>query len=531
MPELTDYLNIETIQHLQDAFSSVSRVSIRICDGTGRPLTVPSSARVAGEPLVDPSVQEVSLADANAPVMLNDEVISLVKLETSQETAASDMLGRGLRLIGLVTGVIARLCQRERQLRTRVNELATLYRLTGEFTAYRDLQSVLNVVAKTVVETMGAKACAIRLISEDGKELLMKAVANLSQEYLAKGPVAIEDSKIDQEAMSQGEPVYIADLGNDPRVLYPQEAEREGIASGLCAPMIYHGKAEGAIRVYMAEVYEFDWFQVSLLKAIAAQAAEAIAIARLQEEALHAANVRRQLRLAGEVQRKMIPSEPPRVPGFDIAAAYVPCFELAGDFYDFISLPGGNTGVAVCDVVGKGVRASLLTASIRASLRAHASNVYEMSEVLGKVNRDLCCDTVGSDFATLFYGVLNVPERKLTYSNAGHVPPLLVRKGNVSSLDTGGVVLGIDPALSWPQDVVYLESGDVILIHTDGLNEAMNFEDEAFGLNRTRQATQEAVSVGTTAEDIVKGVLWRMRKFAGLQVRHDDLTLVAIKVI
>ena len=147
-------------------------------------------------------------------------------------------------------------------------------------------------------------------------------------------------------------------------------------------------------------------FEVSLLQAIAAQAAAAIVNARLDEEAARAWTMRRQLRLAGEVQRQMIPANPPQIDGLDIAATYVPCFELAGDFYDFIDLPPDNTGIAVCDVVGKGVRASLLMASIRATLRAHAAYLYSMSEIVGNVNRSLCADTQIGDFATMFYGVI-----------------------------------------------------------------------------------------------------------------------------
>jgi len=529
--KLTDYLNVETLQHLQDAFSVVSGVPIRICGTDGQPLTAPSAAG-PGEAGANGPVKGTEFADAVAPVMVDDEIISRIRLEPPPGVQPGDEVSpRQLRLISLATSVIARLCQRERQLRTRVDELATLYRLTAEFTSQRDIQRLLDLVADTVVETMKARACSIRLLNEDHTELVLKSVANLSEQYLQKGPVPVSDSAIDQEALSSGEPVYIADLGSDPRVLYPAEAQREGIVSGLCAPMMYRNRPEGAIRVYMGEQHEFDWFEVSLLKAIAAQAAAAIVNARLYAEAVHSANMQRQLRLAGEVQRRMIPSGPPKVEGFDIAALYVPCFELGGDFYDFILLPEDNIALAVCDVVGKGLRASLLTASIRASLRAHAANVYEMSEVLSSVNRDLCADTRSSDFATLFYGVLDARARKFTYANAGHVPPLLIRGSRVTCLDVGGSVLGIDRSFKWARQVIDLQSGDVILAHTDGLHEAMNFEDEPFGMERVQAAAIQAVERGDDAEGIAKFVLWEMRRFAGLQTRLDDLTVVVVKVL
>ena len=268
-----------------------------------------------------------------------------------------------------------------------------------------------------------------------------------------------------------------------------------------------------------------------MLKAIAAEAGAAIVNARLYAESVRAGNIRRQLRMAGEVQRRMIPRNPPDLDGFDLAAIYVPCFELAGDFYDFIRLPDENLGVAVCDVVGKGVRASLLMAAIRASLRAHATNIYELSEVLAMVNRDLCADTLSSDFATMFYGVIDLKDRRFTYSSAGHTAPLLIREGKVDYLNTGGGVLGVIANGSWEQEAVALRSGDTILIHTDGLNEAMNFQDEPFGEARVEKAALGAIELSYDAKGIGKHVLWEMRRFAGLQTRFDDLTLVTVRVL
>ena len=536
--ELTEYLNLETLQQLQDAFTAVSQRAVRVCGPDGRPLTAPSTVE-ADEEAVKGPVQESDSTRANVPIMVRDQIIGRVMLDAAPGGEMAEVFPRHVRLIGLVTGVIARLCQREQQLRTRVDELVTLYRLTGEFTTERDLEELMDLVAATVVETMGAKGCSLRLLNEEGTELVMEAVAGLSSEYINKGPILLDESKIDQEVLSTGEVVYMEDMQTDPRVLYPEEARREGIVSGLCAPMIYKSRPEGAIRVYMAERREFDWFEVSLLKAIASEAAAAIVNARLYSEAVRSANIQRQLRLAGEVQRRMIPDELPAVPGLDIAAIYVPCFELGGDFYDFIRLPSDNLGVAVCDVVGKGVRASLLMASIRAALRAHALNIYDISEILTKVNRDLCIDTLSSDFATLFYGVIDLRSKRFTYANAGHTPPMLVRDGKVRYLQTGGVVLGIDTDLSWSQEVVSLRSGDVIFAHTDGLHEAMNFDDEPFGRARVEAAVlaaieqQQTSAPGVTASGvggIAKHVLWEMRRFAGLQTRPDDLTLIAIKV-
>ena len=534
MALLTDYLAQESLQRLQDEFVSVLRMPIRICSVDGEPLTRPTEPRPqrADEAQTDLDEPCAKVHHADVPIELEGEAIGrLVVGPRDDVPAGTPTSPRATRLLQLMANVIARRWNRQKILRTRIAELATMYRLTAEFSGRRDLQTVLNLVARTVRDLLKAKACAIRLLSNDQTELVVKAVSNLSDEYLRKGPILISESKIDREVVLEGKTVYIADMADDPRVLYPAEAQREGIVSGICAPMNYRGRCVGVLRVYMGGQHDFDWYERSMLQAVAAQAAAAIENARLDEEAERGAELKRSLSMAAEVQRRMFPAEAPKAPGLDIHATYIASLALGGDFYDFHEFAGGNLGVAVCDVVGKGVPASLLMASIRASLRAHAANIYELSEVISRVNRDLCADTAISDFATLFYGVIDTRQRRFTYANCGHTPPLLVRDGKCCHLTTGGGVLGIEPTFTWRHDSMILRPGDLLLIFTDGLNEAMNFQDEVFGMARVEAAAVEAARPDQTAAGVCRHVLWRMRRFTGLQTRLDDLTLVAIRVL
>jgi len=529
---LTDYLAQESLQRLQDEFASALRVPVRVCAPDGEPLTKASTARPRDRRAEGPAGGDSADAlepteAADVPIHLEGQLLGRLIVAPP----AGPLPRQTPRLLQLMATVIARRWKRQKLLRTRIAELVTMYRLTAEFTGRRDLQSVLDLVTRTVVGLLGAKACAIRLLNAEQTELLIKSVANLSPEYLNKGPILLSESQIDREVVTEGKTVYVEDEATDPRVLYPAEAAREGIVSGLCAPLTYKGRCEGVIRVYMAERHDFDWYERSLLEAIAAQAAAAIVNARLYQEAVRGANLRRHVSMAAEVQRRMFLDDAPPLDGFDIHAIYVPCFELGGDFYDFHRLGADNLGVAVCDVAGKGVRASLLMASIRASLRAHAANIYDMSEVLGRVNRDLCASTAISDFATVFYGVIDAGRRRLTYASAGHPPPLLVRGGRCERLETGGGVIGIEPEFTWQQETLGFSAGDVMLIFTDGLTDTMSFRGEPFGPGRVERAAASAVEQGLDARGIGRHVLWELRRFAGLQTPFDDLTLVVIKVL
>jgi sigma-B regulation protein RsbU (phosphoserine phosphatase) len=512
---LTDYLDLATLEKLQQRFSATADAPVWICGPGGASVLAGGPRRPAeGAPAV------------TVPVTVDDAEAGRL----CAHVADDDRRDHVESLLRLMADVLGRLCAGQQQHRARAGELAALFAITAEFGGQRDLQGVLDLVAKTVVDTLRAKGCSIRLLNPARTELVIQAVANLSAEYLDKGPILVSESRIDQEVLRTGRPVYVADQRTDPRVLYPAEARREGIVSALCAPLAHQGRTEGVVHVYTARPHRFNWFEVSLLQAIATQAAAAIAAARWSRQAADAANLRRHLRAASEVQRQLTPPDPPRVDGFDFGVVWVPCFELAGDFYAFIDLPPDNVGLAICDVAGKGVRASLLMASVRASLRAHAQGIYEMSDVLERVNRDLCADTREGDFATMFYAVIDAPARRLTYANAGHPPPMLFRDGQRCDLDTRGTILGIDPDQRWPHEHFTLRAGDVVLAYTDGLSDALNFDDEPFGRRRIEAAAAAAIADGRDANGIAQHVLWAMRRFAGLQTRFDDLTLIAIRV-
>jgi hypothetical protein len=263
----------------------------------------------------------------------------------------------------------------------------------------------------------------------------------------------------------------------------PEQAEREGLASMLFAGIIYQGRPIGVLQVGTAERRSFSRFQRDLLQAMAQLVAAAIENARLDRSRRETERVQRQLRLAADVQRRMLPRHLPEIDPLHVAARYVPSFELSGDFYDFLSLDG-HLGVAIGDVAGKGVAASLLMASVRSSLRAYAQDLYDIDQIMARVNAALTRDTLDNEFATLFYGVIDPVAMRLTCCNAGHEPPLLLRGDEVIHLDIGGMIVGVDAGQEYERAVVDLEPGDLLLLYTDGLIDARNDAGEAFGRKR-----------------------------------------------
>jgi len=414
------------------------------------------------------------------------------------------------------------------QLRKRVEEAGLLYKLSSLLAVHRDLQDLLDAAAQSAAEVMDARGASIRLLSDDGKELIPKAVHNLSETYLNKGHILVADSELYRRTLN-GEVVYVEDMRADPRVLYPEFAEREGLVSMLGAPMVYKKRAIGVIRVYTANKRSFSKTQIDLLRAVAHMMAAAIEHSRADEENLENQRVQRQLKLAAAVQRRMMPNKMPHMPPFDIAARYEPSLDLGGDFFDFIYLDG-HVGVAVGDVVGKGIAASLLMSSVRSSLRAYAQDLYDIDEVMSRVNAAMTRDTLDNEFATVFFGVIDPHSTSMTYCNAGHEPPILLRNGETHSLDVGGMIVGVDAEQPYDKSILRFEPGDWLVIFTDGLTEAFNYTGEQFGRERIGDALKQVAEANMNAQTALKHILWQKRLFTGLRTSVDDTTIVVIRV-
>ncbi len=465
-------------------------------------------------------VSRVALATGVDVEQLEQAALAMPTWSASEAAAARN-------LVALLADLMAELAVQEEELRNRIEELSAVYNIAGLLADTLDLQDILNRTSRMVCEVMRVKACSIRMLDETSGALTIKAVHNLSEQYLNKGPVTVDQNPIDGAAL-RGEMVRILDAPTDPRTRYPEEARREGIVSGLVCGMIFRGKAVGVLRVYTGEPHVFTPFEEALLRAVASQAAAAVVNARLLAETIEAERYARQIAYAGEVQRRMIPANPPNTPRVEIGAVYRPTYNVGGDFYDFICLPKGNIGIAIADVSGKGVPASLVMASLRSALRVYAYFTYDIDRILSEVNQHVCRETTIGEFVTAFYGVVTPDGRRLTYANAGHEPPMLLRQGRIRPLATGGMVLGVDPNARYDRDLLELLPGDVLLLYTDGAVEAMNFADEQFGRERLAQSLLRYAD--QTAQLIAQNILWDLRRFRGLADRTDDVTMVVLKI-
>jgi len=404
----------------------------------------------------------------------------------------------------------------------QIYQISTM--VAGNFT----LQQVLDRLAGAAVKVTNTQACSIRLLDSETGDLKMSATFGLSEAYRNKGPVT-KGEPVVKDAF-KGKAIVIADMRIDPRVKYPEASRREGLVSQLTVALIFRDKPIGVLRLYSPEPNRFNRSSVSLARLVASQCAVAITNARLYEQAIEGARMNEQINLAAAIQRRMIPDKAPCVCGLDVAAVYQPCFQVGGDLYDFFQIDDHTLGVAISDVIGKGIPAAIMMSMFRGMLRAYADGGYErhtLTDIVSKLNSAACRECRDGEFVTLFLAVIDTRSRTVTYCNCGHEPALLVRDRKVQELSTGGLVLGVMEDTRYQTETLEIRPGDCLFLYTDGLIDAMNFDQQLWG--RDRLIEDLVKYPNATAHCLIHTILGHRRRYVGLAQQVDDTSIVAIR--
>ncbi len=404
-----------------------------------------------------------------------------------------------------------------------------IYQITTMVAGKYALADVLDRLAEAAVRITKTKACSIRLLDDSKGELSMRSTFGLSDEYRNKGPVSKEDVVI--KAAFEGHDIVLDDMRVDERVKYPEAAAQEGLISQLTVAMSFRNKPIGVLRLYSPKPNRFDEDTRAIARLVASQCAVAITNARLYAEAVEGARMAEQMRLAAVIQRRMIPDKLPCLCGLDMAAIYKPCFQIGGDLYDFIQLDDHTVAVAIADVIGKGIPAAMMMSMFRGTIRAYADGGYgrhSLADIIAKLNTVACRECRDGEFITLFVARIDTKDMKVTYCNCGHEPGLLFRGDDVIELDAGGLVLGILEDAEYEIGSVCLEEKDCLLMYTDGLIDAANFEGSFWGKERLLKTAKAHLKY--KADRMIRSILRYRRRFVGLAPQIDDTSIVAIRI-
>ena len=307
-----------------------------------------------------------------------------------------------------------------------------------------------------------------------------------------------------------------------------------GAASVMVAPLLYAKQNMGVLALANSRMGSpFSQNDFVVFKSITEQSAFALYNAIIYSEANEKKRLDHDLAIARDIQRILLPAEAPIVNGFEISGVNVPARQVSGDYFDYIKVDDERLGVAIADVSGKGIPASLIMAICRSVLRSQAIGNPSPADVLQKVNRQLYPDIKEDMFISMAYLVLDHVRGGVTLARAGHDAPLLYQQKSqtLTPLKTPGMVVGIDSGDVFDRlttDVaVSLERNDCILLYTDGITEALDNEGNEFGLERTIASVQSSAKEG--AQAIVTRLIDDLRNFVGSTPQNDDITMIAIR--
>jgi sigma-B regulation protein RsbU (phosphoserine phosphatase) len=317
-----------------------------------------------------------------------------------------------------------------------------------------------------------------------------------------------------------GEMHYAPDVRQDPYYVRCEESTLSEVA----IPLLVEGRLVG---VFSASHHDLDAFprqQLRLLQAFCSHVAVAVHNARrFQSERAERETMSREAQEARVMQQALLPKSSPFIPGFVISGLSVPAGAVGGDWYDFIPFADGRWGLVLADVSGKGTAAALLMSATRGMLRSLAEACCSPGEVLTKLNSLLVEDFPAGKFVTLVYAVLDPATRTVIFANAGHLHPLFIDDNGVQFLDTErGMPLGIGCG-DYSETCVSLSQGSRLVFYSDGITEAVNADEQEYGLDRL---AQHAVSAGASAVSIVDDV----RAFANGTCPRDDATVLFVGV-
>ncbi|MBN1569068.1 MAG: SpoIIE family protein phosphatase [Acidobacteria bacterium] len=417
-------------------------------------------------------------------------------------------------------------------------EVGMLFAVFRALSSTPVLDDLLALVLDAAIELTGAERGFIMLKEED--ESLSFRCARNSQKRTLDGSCFQTSNRVPYEVLKTGRPVVIKDLDFDDQCEDHTATRRLGLRSISCVPLRYstvHDPGDmsnnqnafiiGALYVDSSNVGAgFSNMRLDALESLASEATMAIYNARLYKESQDKRRMEEQLAIAREIQQSLYPQPERKLDFVNAVSQNLPCNEVGGDYFDYFELDRGRFGFALGDVAGKGMSAALLASLFQGVLSSQARFEAPLPTMISGVNQILTQRGTGNRFITFFFGILE-PDGNCTYVNAGHNPPLVVgRDGSMKELTDGGMVLGLFAGAKYEAGSVKLQPDDHLVLFTDGVVEALNSEDEEFGMDRLT-ALLRANAKASTPE-----ILNRLRDaviaFSANTPQHDDITVMVI---
>jgi len=428
-----------------------------------------------------------------------------------------------LELFGHYAGVALSSTER----RHAVEELQSVVEATKQLNSTLDLGELINIILQIATRQAGAERGTVFLVDRESDEIWSLVGLGLGQHE-----IRLPTTKgIAGWVARHGETVNLRDVYQDPR--FEADVDRRlgfRTRSLLCLPIRNKdNEIIGVLQLLNQKSGVFTTADENFLRTLSDHVALALENAQLHRDLLAKQRMERDLALARSIQSGLLPEHPPAIPGFQLSVSHRPSQMVGGDYYDFVELGESNLLTVVADVEGKGVASALVMANLQATLRALVKHVHALERIVGSVNDMILTDTRGRKFMSMFVGLLDHQNRSFHYVNAGHVPPAVVRaNGEALQLKEGGMVVGIFPGMPYERGYLRLEPGDIFVACTDGITEAMDIQENEYGLERLIEAVRRERHL--PADEIVQNILTEVDRFSRGGPHEDDRVLIVLKV-
>ena len=416
----------------------------------------------------------------------------------------------------------------ESQTSSRTDLLGLISKVGVALLGSRGLDATLDQVASLVFEAVPAERVIIMLREQMSSSEMEVKIARARGQAGKLNEVRISRN-IMTEVVDHGKSVLTCDAQHDPKFA-SQTIMLQGIRSVLAVPLSVDEHDVFGLIYADSPTHEatFKAEHLDILTTLASVASIRVENASLTEARIERQRMESELELATEIQQRFQPSGPPKIEGYEFQGISFSCYEIGGDYYDFIPRSDGRMLFALGDVSGKGTAAALLMASLHAAIHAQVAANRELGETVASINTYLAENTPANRFVTLFVAELDPVSGSVKYINCGHNPPLIGRAdGSVEQLASGGLPLGIIPTAEYESGSVSLGAGDVLVVYSDGVSEANNVNEEEFGLDRLTKVVQANLTASASGlRDKVESAL---SAFTGTAPANDDITLVIVK--
>jgi len=415
------------------------------------------------------------------------------------------------------------------RLRIAVEELSILNEIATTISSTNSLDRIVDLIVQKCIKHLKVEQGVVMLLhEEDESSPFQTMVRKADQSTMSRVLPFRLDSQLTGWMLKHQQPLVVNDFKADSR-FHTSPGDDLPIRSLLSVPLRLKGKMMGLLTVFNKKTPEgFSVEDQRLLSIIAAQSAQVIDNARMYENEKAFMRMQEQMKLAREIQLNLLPHSPPKIEGYSIAGFSVPAQEVGGDYYDFIPMDENRLAFCLGDVSGKGVPAAMLMANLQATLRGQTILDVLPHECLTRANTLLHQSTDFQKFATLFYGILDIQNHRLSFCNAGHDNPFLFSTApKPARLNTGGTVLGFVKEFNYEESDTELHPGDLLVIYSDGISEAMNMEEEEYGEERLSAVIQE--NRKAEPQELIDKIINSVRIYAGDAPQMDDMTIVVLK--